>query len=95
MSWAHPVDRASAVTLTGFQLFKLLYLMLPTMSWPEVLWLAGGLAAGLYFKVADYYALFEGDALRYRRSHTLWHASLPFAFSAHALARWYRESGTC
>ena len=95
VSWAHPIDRASAVALTGFQLFKLLFLMLPTMSWPEVLWLAGGLAAGIYFKVADYYALFEGNALRYRRSHTLWHVCLPFAFTAHTLARWYNVRDVC
>ena len=93
VSWAHPIDRFSAISLTGLQLFKVGYLMLPGLSWAEVLWLASGLMTGLYFKLADYHAVLEGDALHYCRSHTMWHVSLPLAFTAHTL--WQLRISVC
>eukprot|EP00966_Prymnesium_polylepis_P327948 7383770-Prymnesium_polylepis.1 len=95
VSWAHPVDRFSAVALTFFQAYKLGFLVRATMSWPELLWLAGGLGVGIFYKVADYHALLAGDALRYRRTHTAWHVSLPFVFAAHTLVQWYLQRDSC
>ncbi|KAL1507823.1 hypothetical protein AB1Y20_007431 [Prymnesium parvum] len=95
VSWAHPLDRLSAVSLTGFQLVKICYLVFHSLAWIEIIWLVGGLLTGLSYKVADYYALLDDDALRYRRTHMLWHVSLPLVFVSHTLARWYLLSEQC
>lgn len=89
VSWAHPIDRVSAVLLTFFQTYKVFFLMWSSLLWIEVLWLASGIVIGIYYKISDYSAILDGNALAYRRSHTLWHVCLPAAFISHSLARWY------
>ena len=95
VSWAHPIDRSSAITLTALQLYKVLYLMLPAMTALELVWLVSSLGLGLSFKVAGYHALLAGDAESFRRNHTLWHMSFPLAFGLHTSVLWYLCAGNC
>ena len=86
-SYAHAVDRCSALTLTALQPAKFL-LLTPHVSHAELAWIWGGILVGVGFKVAGYRAIINDDVDAFRRMHILWHVSLPLALSAWAVARW-------
>lgn len=88
VSWAHPCDRVSALSLVALQFFKVFWVLMPTFSPAEAVWFAGGLAVAIWCKVADYHAILAGDESRYERTHLLWHLSLPVTFGGHAALRW-------
>ena len=92
MSWAHPLDRVSALSLTALQFYKVFWVLLPSLYAAELGWFGVGLATAVSLKVADYYAILEGDAARYERTHLLWHVSLPFVFSAHTATMWASQN---
>ncbi len=80
-SWAHPVDRASAMFLVIVQFFKFV-LVLPRATPPvtspaELAWVGVGVAFGVAVKVIGYRQLILGHERRYAIAHIMWHLSLP------------------
>ena len=86
-SYAHAVDRCSALTLTALQPAKFL-LLTPHLSPAELAWIWGGILVGVGFKIAGYRAIINDDVDAFRQTHILWHVSLPLALSAWAMSRW-------
>lgn len=96
-SWAHPVDRASAVSLCAVQVLKFCVILPAHLSARQRVWVVGGIGGALACKVRGYHAILANDVHSYRRSHILWHLSLPLVIGALNAWRWrdaHRE-GRC
>jgi hypothetical protein len=87
-SFAHPIDRFSAVTLTFFQVYKFGILLRPVLGPVDLAWVGTTLAIGFGCKFADYQAMQSRNISMYRRSHFWWHVSLPLGFGTYCIYRW-------
>ena len=72
-SIAHPIDRFSAVALTGLQVFKFGFMLLPDMDAIDMAWTGITLTLAIVCKMADYKAMQSKSISFYRRSHFWWH----------------------
>ena len=69
VSYAHPIDRFSAVTLTGLQFVKFGVMLRPWMDRVDALWTGTALLVAIGCKMADYDAMQSKSISYYRRSH--------------------------
>jgi len=85
-SWAHPLDRLSAVCLTALQIWKYGFYLRTELKLVDIIWTGGTLLFGIVSKLIDNYALFvKKDEALYARTHFLWHAVFPIGFGSYVI----------